>query len=201
MSQILCFGDSIAYGAFDIAGGWVARLRRIYDSRPDAQTNFVEVFNLGVTGNTSKDLAERIEFEITHRTEPDPENICIIAIGINDAAYRTAKSRNVVSIADFEANLKKILAIATSHCPSVYILGLAPIVESKVTPCPWFPAISYFEKDIVAYNQALVRVSHELEIPFISAMHVPLSQLPDGIHPDEHGHELIARTVYGAISK
>ena len=49
--EIIVFGDSIAYGAWDKEGGWVQRLRKILDvktlSNPD---QFYLVYNLSIDG-------------------------------------------------------------------------------------------------------------------------------------------------------
>ena len=54
MVQILIFGDSIAWGAWDKEGGWVQRLRKLIDEKNLSDPEFYcLVYNLGVSGNKS----------------------------------------------------------------------------------------------------------------------------------------------------
>ena len=78
MPNILVFGDSITYGAWDKDGGWVQRLRKFLDE------NYEDFFvcNLGVSGNNSDDLLKRFEFETEQRIKEEKKTIFIFAIGI-----------------------------------------------------------------------------------------------------------------------
>ena len=79
-TNICIWGDSIAYGAWDSAGGWADRLRvylhgREIDSRFE---DYYWVYNLGIPGETSSDLAKRFEAELLPRTP----HVALFAIGI-----------------------------------------------------------------------------------------------------------------------
>ena len=68
MPQILIFGDSIIYGAWDREGGWAARLRKFLDEKTLTEEDFYcLVYNLGISGDTTEDLLERFEFETEQR--------------------------------------------------------------------------------------------------------------------------------------
>src|SRR3989344_3552583 len=89
MTLILVFGDSITYGAWDTNGGWVQRLRTYLDKKQLADPKlYYELYNLGVSGDTSTDLLERFEAETKQRIKrmsAKEEIIIIVAIGTNDS--------------------------------------------------------------------------------------------------------------------
>ncbi|MDP3998378.1 MAG: hypothetical protein Q8P89_02085 [bacterium] len=67
--HILAFGTSTTYGAWDIEGGWVQRLRRFLDEKI-ITANYEHdyfVYNLGVSGDKSADILERFETETKAR--------------------------------------------------------------------------------------------------------------------------------------
>ncbi len=68
MAGILVFGDSISYGAWDIEGGWVSRLRKFLDKKNLSEENFdCKVYNLGISGDNSSGVLNRFEFETRQR--------------------------------------------------------------------------------------------------------------------------------------
>ena len=96
MAQILVFGDSVAWGAWDKEGGWVARLRKLVDERtlstPEFHNvDFFMVYNLGVSGDTSKWLLKRFEPGVKQRLKEKDKTIIIIAIGKTILAFLRAE--------------------------------------------------------------------------------------------------------------
>ncbi len=61
--NVLVFGDSIAYGAWDEEGGWVERLKRYLHHRTTSYGEYHLVYNLAVSGETSRGILERLEGE------------------------------------------------------------------------------------------------------------------------------------------
>ena len=62
--NVLIFGDSITWGAYDPEqGGWATRLRNYFEEKD----NDIDVYNLGISGDTTADLLERIEIEAKSR--------------------------------------------------------------------------------------------------------------------------------------
>jgi len=95
MEQVICiFGASTTWGAWDKEkGGWVNRLRLFFDKNYDN----VDVYNLGVSGDTSNGLLKRFKIECEAR-EP---TIILISMGENDSAKN---SYVYVPIAEFKDN-------------------------------------------------------------------------------------------------
>src|SRR3989338_9595652 len=92
MVQILIFGDSITYGAWDIEGGWVQRLRKYLDKKV-INSNYEEyyiTYNLGISGDISGDIIKRFKKETEDRLNDKEHNesvIFIFAIGTNDCLF------------------------------------------------------------------------------------------------------------------
>jgi lysophospholipase L1-like esterase len=82
--RILFFGDSITQGFWSVDGGWVEKIRKHYDgiSMQDLDHNIQpEIFNLGISGDTTRNLLRRIEGEILARKWKHDPLIVVIAIG------------------------------------------------------------------------------------------------------------------------
>jgi len=63
--KIVALGDSLVYGFGDHeGGGWVERLRRRWMS-PDSAGHVI--YNLGVRGDRTKQVNQRLETEFRHR--------------------------------------------------------------------------------------------------------------------------------------
>jgi len=171
MAEILIFGDSIAYGAWDREGGWVQRLRKFLDERNLADPNFrCLVYNLGISGNTSADLLERVEFETEQRLKAGEETIIIYAIGINDSQFVHSKGEHNVPLDEFRENIQKLIELARKYSSKIAFLGLTPVDEVKTTPLPRNPDKSYKNEYIERYNKVIRKVCEENEIYFIEIL-------------------------------
>lgn len=204
MAQILVFGDSITYGAWDTEGGWVQRLRRYLDARtlsdPDS---YYLVYNLGVSGDTTEDLLERLGFETKQRLDEEEEAVFIFAIGENDSAFinkRKRHQRHQVEPKDFERNVLKLIRLARKYASKIVFVGLVPVDDAKVDPVPWRPEISYRNEYISAYNRILKAVCRKRKIPFVDVFDELAKEdykhlLEDGAHPNSRGHRKIFESV------
>lgn len=204
MTVICVFGDSDTYGALDREqGGWVNRLRKYIDSKDDGDM----VYNLGISGDTSKEIMKRFKIECGARFREAAgykENFAIIfSVGGNDASTR--KKRTVTN-REFSSNINKLIELAKEYTKNIFFLDLLPVSEPKVTPVPWNSEIFYRNKDINALNDILASICWQENVPIIKirtefekANYHKL--LADGLHPNEEGHELIFRIVKVALIK
>lgn len=87
------FGHSITQGFWDTEGGWVQRLRKFLDEKSLKQPEeyYFEVYNLGVSGNDSRQLLDRFDDELEARLFDEDETLIIFQIGANDIQYLQAK--------------------------------------------------------------------------------------------------------------
>lgn len=179
---ICIFGDSITWGAYDPEqGGWATRLRNYFE----LQNEGVDVYNLGVSGDTTDDLLERIEAEATSR-EPD---LIIFAIGVNDAQFIYSKNITRVLLGEFQQNLTELLTIAKKFTNNIVFVGLTRVDESKTTSIPWNTDKSYTNLNIERLDSTIEKFCKENELKFI-----PMKGLLnhddfiDGLHPNTQEH-------------
>lgn len=202
MTQILCFGDSITQGYTDEFGGWTQRLRRYFDSRYVSRYNgdlvpSHDVFNLGISGDTSTGLLHRMEGEIRPRLL-DEQAIIVIAIGTNDSIFRQNGEEVEVTAEHFSQNLERLVTQAKEITGRVILIGLLPCEESKMQPMPWSSSgKSYSNERLSEFNQIVVETANKYEIPVVDVFASVLKEGPekylaDGIHPNSEGHTLIA---------
>ena len=114
--RILFFGDSITQGFWSKEGGWVEIIRKYYDglALDDLKHNKQpEIFNLGVSGDTTKNLLARIESETKARIWPDDPVVIVISIGTNDDLFEGGKQW--ITPAEFETNLNAIIDTVTDR--------------------------------------------------------------------------------------
>ena len=119
----ICFiGDSITVGYADEDGlGWPARLCQglMIGTRP------VTCYNLGINGDTSRDVAQRWRSEIEARSRDGGPGLLVFAFGFNDAATRVGEGQQI--------------ALGTSSDIARAVIGeaqtLAPVLWIGPTPC------------------------------------------------------------------
>ncbi len=202
--RILIFGDSIGQGFYDeLNGGWVQRLQRHYFTEELAGKNGVNVINLSVSGHTSEEVLSRIEFETKARSKDDTDLFTILAIGVNDSYEKVGVRR--VNEVDFADNVSKIINIAKSF-GGVVVLGCTACVDERLKPAAWDATLHYDNQRLKEYEDILKECAAQA-----SATFVPLWQLinnvqgereilPDGLHPNAEGHEVIYTAVKEALA-
>lgn len=209
MTTILVFGDSITYGAWDIEGGWVQRLRRFLDKKViDSNADiYYLTYNLGISGDTSELLIERLKQEIDARIEDKDEDVVIlISIGGNDSILDNENKTTRVAQDKFESNLKKSFTLAKNYSKKIVFVNSIPVDETKVDPIPWVPGCSYKNELRKKFNNIAKSISKKENIHFIDVNDAFEKMdyrklLVDGVHPDAKGHEKIFEIVRDYLIK
>jgi lysophospholipase L1-like esterase len=195
--RVLVFGDSITYGAWDTDAGWVERLKR------DAHKQTVEskgsdklqIINLGIGGDSSTKILNRMAAEIKARYSASWEFAFIITFGANDE--RTINGKVETSLEQFESNVQKIIELAKYHSSKIMFLGIPPIGKPTVS----FKGQEYSDERVREYEQHMEAIVKASGIPFIplrpafEAYGMNKLYSYDSIHPNDEGHKLIAETV------
>ena len=206
MTQILVFGDSIAYGAWDREGGWVQRLRRFLEKKmaSDQEVSYA-VYNCGVSGDTTADLLKRFEVECYARYHESVEIykesfIVFFSIGMNDTQFLNNKASIRISKDEFKNNIKKLIELARKFTSNIIFVGFQPIEESKVSPLPWNRNISYKYDYVEMYDKIVQSICKETNLPFIDIFNQFSKTdykklLEDGVHPNSEGHKKIFEIV------
>ena len=195
------FGDSITYGAWDKEGGWVQRLREFLDEGKQLDEGFYYmVYNLGVSGNTTEELLKRFEFETKQRLKEKEETVIIFSIGANDSQFVHSKNNFRTLPQKFEENILKLIEIAQKFSSKIIFVGLTPVDETRVTPIPWNPDVSYKNEYIEKYDEIIRKVCEQKGVFFINIL-TKLKNLnyrkllEDGLHPNSEGHRVIFEIV------
>ncbi|MEA3399067.1 MAG: GDSL-type esterase/lipase family protein [Patescibacteria group bacterium] len=201
--KIFCFGDSITHGSNDLVlGGWVNRLNLYLENKPDFEGS---IFNLGISGETTKGLIERFNQESKTRIkEKDVNNIFIFAYGANDSAIINESDSFKVDVNDFKENLIKAITEAKKFSSKIFILTITPVVEESAVISrsgKYFRSNDYIKK----YNDKIEEIVKEQNIEIIDINSVYTNKsykdlfTEDGLHPNDKGHELIFKTVVNKI--
>lgn len=196
--RVLIFGDSITQGFWDIEGGWVSRIRKHYDQQmiDGTDNDPPTIFNLGVSGNSSDDVLARFENETKARATE--EIAFVVAIGVNDA--RTKAGVNYSDPNRYKQNLSEILRLAKQHSSKILFVGLTPCVEERSNPVSWGDT-GYTNGRIKEFDDALRQFCEEEQVLFVEVFE-PFAKaeaetelLPDSLHPNDEGHQLVADLV------
>lgn len=204
--NVLIFGSSITYGAWDKAGGWAQHLRSFLDREIDIKKRFCYlVYNLSISGTTSEDLLARFEREATTRHK-DGRTIIIFSIGVNDSRRLGSAKRPAVKAEKFLANIKQLLGLARKFSNQIIFVGLTPVDESKTTPISWNSNEFFYNKYISEYDQMIRSVCRTGGVRFIETFK-KFSQLRyqkllvDGLHPNFKGHKIIFKVIKDYLVK
>lgn len=197
-TKLLVFGDSIAYGAWDSQGGWVARVKaasqtRWLQTRDEADQAFV--YNLGVPGDTTDHLRRRLGPELAARTARD---LCftagVLALGTNDLK-RPLGGPPQVPLERYRDNLQLLGLVLKDQCDAVAFLGIPPVGAAAQERSP---------ADVRAYEQVMAEVAESVRavhIPLSGVLHVERDLGDDGVHPNDAGHEELARQVTAWLAR
>lgn len=174
MDKTFCiFGDSVTQAAY-VKVGWVDLLRQYLEEK--YCNDFVNVFNLGIGGNTTGDILKRFSSEAQSRY---PTSI-IFAIGINDTKLNNPK--------EFRANLEKLIELAKKFTSEITFVGLVL--------GDWKGEELFSQEKTKNYNNILKEVAETRECKFIQLENILDSKdFMDGFHPNEQGHRKMFEVV------
>jgi acyl-CoA thioesterase I len=173
---IVCLGDSLTEG-YGLAPerAYPSLVERMLRERGHA----VRLVNAGISGSTSASAVSRLRWQLRSRPE-----IVVIALGGNDGLRG-------VDVAATRANLSAAIDLAKEGGARVLLAGM------KLPPNYGREYTSSFE----AIFPALARQHGVALLPFLleGVAADPALNLPDGIHPNERGTEIVARNVLAAL--
>jgi acyl-CoA thioesterase I len=191
--RIVAIGASTCEGKVDPAhGGYVGQLRQWLEQQDDR----THVFNLGIAGDTSSGVLQRLPVEIPPRR---PE-VIIFQFGSNDAARQGGRLAPITtSLAQFRDNLRSILTTAKDLAPHVVFLSVCPPDPLIAQETPW--GASFFLEDAKQYTAVTAELCRQLNIDYLDAFNEWLSGdyrhllHHDGVHPNTEGHRELFKMV------
>lgn len=201
--KLVALGDSIIYGFGDPAGGgWVERLRRQW-MEPDSPGH--ALYNLGIRGDGTQQVARRLEAEFRYRGElrnrvPD---LMILSVGVNDSARLTRpEGRNYLDFEQFQLEMANLLDRACQLC-AVLFVGMVPVDETKM---PFLDCFYYNHADQYRYKEATQQICQARQIPYLDVFSQWTDRgdlwwrsrlSPDGLHPNVLGYQALLEDVLG----
>lgn len=175
-NTLLIIGDSLTEGyGVDKDSAYPAQLQKMFEKNKIP----VRVINAGSSGSTTASLKGRLKWHMKEK----PKYI-MIALGANDGLRG-------FPIESTQKNLSEGIQTAADNGIQVILAGmLLPMNFGK----------DYRKKFEDMYKQ-LVKSHDVLFIPFLlkDVGGIKELNLPDGIHPNEKGYGVVAKTVFEAI--
>lgn len=175
--KLIIIGDSLTEG-YGVAQD-KAYPALLAQKLKDAKFNW-EVVNSGISGSTTASALSRIKWVL--KSKPD---LVMLALGANDGlrGLKPEQSRkNLQSAIDLIRKEKINLILAGMLMPANYGKD--------------------YQKDFQKIYSDLAKTNQLLFVPFLleGVAGEPKLNLPDGIHPNEKGHAIIAQHVFKSIS-
>ncbi len=176
--SILILGDSLAEGyGLDESMAFP----RVVEKKLIEKKKNVKVINGGVSGATSASGIQRLKWHLKK-----PVDVLLLELGANDGLRG-------LSVPDTKKNLKEIIKFAKEKKVKVMLLGIL------MPPNYGADYTGQFEK---MYKD----VAKEEKVPFLPFLLDGVAgnaklNLPDGIHPNQKGHEVIAEKVVKFLEK
>jgi lysophospholipase L1-like esterase len=178
----LAYGDSITEGwvASGPAYGWTAIAGRQYS---------LDVVNLGYAGSCRGEIASAEQIAAL------PADVISLAYGTN-CWTRTPHSRTL-----FRTGLHAFLEIIRQTHPTTPIVVASPIIrpDAESTPNRLGATLADLREEV----EDLITVLHDAGASNLHLVRgLPLlsgHQLPDGVHPGDDGHRILAEAIGGAV--
>ena len=198
--RVTAFGDSLIYGYGDpVNGGWVEQLRRQWMATEPSHV----LYNLGVRGDTTAQVNQRLEQEFLRRGElrnkrPD---LMILSVGVNDSPRVGKRSgRNITDCDRFSLEIVNLLDKAQSLCPVMFV-GMVPVNESKM---PFLDCLQFNHEDQFRYKEMTKSACQVRDIPYLDVFDLWQNRGQDwinqhlgedGLHPNSEGYSALFQDI------
>lgn len=186
--QVVCFGDSITYGALVDGKSWVYFL-----SKEHADIDFI---NEGRSGRKTSDKAELLPV----LNQYPNADYYLIFLGVNDL-----KNGNDSLVNSCVANMKWMITEIRKVDGKVKIVILAPSDINLETMNEINVQKKYngnTKQSLYKLEKKYKELAKEMHTEFISLLHtVSKENYADGLHPNVEGQKQIAKTVWKDSNK
>jgi acyl-CoA thioesterase-1 len=169
---LLCLGDSLTAGyGLDESRAWPALLQ----TRLDAGLPGWRVVNAGVSGDTTDDAVQRLDWLLK-----SPPTAVFVCLGGNDGLRG-------LSAAHTQENMRVILARFRAAGAACYVSGMD--LPSNLGP--------EYRGAFKALFPRVARAAHAPFLPFLlkDVAGIPALNQADGLHPTAEGEVVVAKTV------
>lgn len=206
MKTVLIFGASVTHGVGGEHGGWADKLKVWLHSQmfgANGKGEICTVYELGVTGDTSRDVIGRFEVETLARIhkEQSPKDIIVVFLAGTNDSKAVDIAENFVSTPDeFGTNVQAFIRLAKTHAAHVLCVGLFPVAQTKTNPTA--VGTFYFTNQRLKHFEAAMIQACQREraacLPMFDAVPDDWQMrclADDGLHPNDIGHQWIFEQV------
>lgn len=171
---VLFLGDSLTEG---LGVAPEAAYPALVEQELKADKREVKVLNGGISGSTSASGVSRLKWHLKAKLKPE---VLVLALGANDGLRG-------LSVPEMKKNLAEVVKLAKANQIRVLLAGM------MMPP-------NYGKAYTDAYAQAFPAVAKDEGVPLVPFLLEGVGgeramNQPDGIHPNEAGHKLLARNV------
>jgi lysophospholipase L1-like esterase len=190
----VALGDSLAAGV-GAREGYVARYAAHIESDTGAR---VEVLNLGVSGQTSSELLRALRNDGSMRRALAAAEVVTFNIGINDLGHAgEAYERGTCGGDDGQGCLRAAVAELEENRDAIVaeISSLRSTRDTVIRTAGlgYTPRVAaVFEPYVTRVDRHIAAASAEYHIPYAQPRLHDRHMSPDGVHPNDDGHEAIA---------
>ncbi len=210
--RVVAFGDSTTACRESIKKVYSQRLRETL-SKSGPGYRF-EVFNAGVRSHTTRHGRDRFERDVLAR---DPD-LVIVQFGLNDSCIDVHKGKTSprVTQTTYERNLVYFISRLRERNAGVILMTPNPGRWTETIKKTWGKP-PYNTDDPMGFNllnrkyaESVRRVAREMKVPLIDVYRLFVDYdkkegrsmdelLPDGMHPNDTGHRMIADALLPII--
>lgn len=193
--MIHCLGDSITEaGGLPECGRWTGLLQRMVEAEG---FDGVEVYNHGVGGNTTAMGLERM------RNEKIGADLTLIEFGLNDCSCSGYNVKNRVSLDEYDANLRAMVAIVHRRGGQAALLANhLPVYKDEKRQGDG----ALYSDKIRIYNRRVREIAAEDSLPLLdmeavfAAPELQHRRLrADGLHLNPEGNRVYAEHVLAFV--
>ena len=176
--RVLCLGDSLTEGyMLGKDQAWPA----LVEGALTQKGYKVALINAGISGSTTASGASRLQW---HLKGKDPAHILVLALGANDGLRG-------LDVAAAKKNLIATIRLAKQAKMSVLLAGM------RIPP-------NYGAAYADSFHKIFGEIAAEENIPLLPFLlegvgGEPSLNLPDGIHPNAKGYQIVAKTMLRAL--
>jgi len=211
MIQLFFLGSSSVYGVGSERGGWADLVKLALHKKMYAQGGVgqkYEIYNLGKSGATIDYVLNEFPNQLKQFGRGQ-QVITIVNVGGNNSKAENDPDNFVSTPEEFTAEVSHLLDSLKKQSTHVIAVGSGYLDEAKTYPIsnPLTGGKAYFSnKRRAIFQECFKKSCEEKEIPFVE---VGVSEeewkekylFEDGLHPNQQGHELIAKNVLAELSK
>lgn len=211
MIQIFIFGSSFVYGVGAETAGWADLVKRHYHEKmysQDGEGEKYEVYNFGLSGATI-DFVAKTAPVILDNYGRNGKRVIMLSLGGNNAKAENTPDNYVSTIEDFEKEMSTLLEKLKTYTSHVIAIGGGYLDENKTNPKhnPLTGGKSYMRNDRKKIFEHKVKELCEskgmkfIEIGISESEWKEKYLYVDGVHPNQAGHEFVAKKVIIEIEK